>query len=177
MSLSKPNRSAATISSNRVDPSPLSGICVTCLDGCEGPCEIGRSALKGREVIYPQPFGKITAGAEKDYPADFSYFNIQGTCVGAVGVEADPDKATFPAVDCSTQLGADGSINMAFPVFTGAGVGEGAGASGDEEAVAGPGGDVLEAPGSAVAGFDRGEVGGLVEAKERAAARCVFAPG
>jgi len=120
MSLSKPNRSAATISTTRVDPAPLSGICVTCLDGCEGPCEIGRSALKGREVIYPQPFGKITAGAEKDYPADFSYFNIQGTCVGAVGAEADPDKATFPAVDCTTALGADGSIKMAFPVFTGA---------------------------------------------------------
>jgi len=120
MSLSKPNRSAATISKTRVDPAPISGICVTCLDGCEGPCEIGRSALKGREVIYPQPFGKITAGAEKDYPADFSYFNIQGTCVGAIGAEADPDKATFPAVDCTTELGADGSIKMAFPVFTGA---------------------------------------------------------
>jgi glutamate synthase domain-containing protein 2 len=120
MSFSKPNRSAATITTNRVDPAPVSGICVTCLDGCEGPCEIGRSALKGREVIYPQPFGKVIAGAEKDYPADFSHFNIQGTCVGAVGVEADPDKAVFPAVDCTTKLGADGSITMDFPVFTGA---------------------------------------------------------
>ncbi|MBM4273067.1 MAG: FMN-binding glutamate synthase family protein [Deltaproteobacteria bacterium] len=120
MSLSKPNRSAATITTTRVDPAPISGICVTCLDGCEGPCEIGRSALKGREMIYPQPFGKITAGAEKDYPVDFSHFNIQGTCVGAVGIEADSDKAVFPAVDCTTKLGADGSINMDFPVFTGA---------------------------------------------------------
>jgi glutamate synthase domain-containing protein 2 len=120
MSFSKPNRSAATITTNRVDPAPISGICVTCLDGCEGPCEIGRSALKGREVIYPQPFGKVTAGAEKDYPVDFSHFNIQGTCVGAVGVEADSDKAVFPAVDCTTRLAADSSIKMDFPVFTGA---------------------------------------------------------
>jgi|UniRef100_A0A7V6A1I9 glutamate synthase domain-containing protein 2 len=120
MSFSKPNRSAATITTNRVEPAPVSGICVTCLDGCEGPCEIGRSALKGREVIYPQPFGKVTAGADKDYPVDFSHFNIQGTCVGAVGLEADPDKAVFPAVDCTTRLGADGSIVMDFPVFTGA---------------------------------------------------------
>jgi glutamate synthase domain-containing protein 2 len=120
MSFSKPNRSAATVSSTRVDPAPVSGICVTCLDGCEGPCEIGRSALKGREMIYPQPFGTITAGSEKDYPMDFSHFNIQGTCVGAVGVEADPDVATFPAVDCTTAVGADGSIKMDFPVFTGA---------------------------------------------------------
>jgi glutamate synthase domain-containing protein 2 len=90
------------------------------VDGCEGPCEIGRSALKGREVIYPIPFGKITAGSEKDFPVDFSHFNIQGTAVGAVGVEADPDKATFPVVDTTTALGADGSIKLDFPVFTGA---------------------------------------------------------
>jgi hypothetical protein len=71
-------------------------------------------------MIYPQPFGKITAGAEKDYPVDFSHFNIQGTCVGAVGIEADPDIATFPAVDCVTALGTDGGIKLDFPVFTGA---------------------------------------------------------
>jgi glutamate synthase domain-containing protein 2 len=71
-------------------------------------------------MIYPQPFGKITAGADKDYPVDFSHFNIQGTCVGAVGVDADPDVATFPAVDCATAVGADGSIKLDFPVFTGA---------------------------------------------------------
>lgn len=120
MSLSKPNRSAATLTTTRVEAAPISGLCVTCLDGCEGPCEIGRSALKGREVIYPQPFGKITAGSDKVYPADFSHFSIQGTCVGAIGTEADPDVATFPSVDCSTELAADGSIKLDFPVFTGA---------------------------------------------------------
>jgi len=120
MSFSKPNRSAATITTTRVEPAPVSGICVTCLDGCEGPCEIGRSALRGREMIYPQPFGLVTAGADKDYPVDFSHFNIQGTCVGAFGIEADPDIATFPAVDCTTALGADGGIKLDFPVFTGA---------------------------------------------------------
>jgi glutamate synthase domain-containing protein 2 len=93
---------------------------VTCVDGCEGPCEIGRSALKGRETIYPTPFGTITSGSEKDYPVDFSHFNIQGTAVGAVGIEADPDKATFPAVNTTTAVGADGSIKLNFPVFTGA---------------------------------------------------------
>ncbi|GAF68855.1 unnamed protein product, partial [marine sediment metagenome] len=102
------------------DVAPISGMCVTCIDGCNGPCEIGRSALRGREVIYPQPFGKVTAGSEKDYPIDYSHFNIQGTCVGAVGAEADPDKATFPAVDLSTVVGADGSLKMRVPVFTGA---------------------------------------------------------
>jgi glutamate synthase domain-containing protein 2 len=121
MSLSKPNASAATITTTRVAPAPMSGLCVTCVDGCPGYCEVGKSALRGREVIYPQPFGKVIAGAEKDYPVDFSHFNIQGSCVGAVGVEADPDKAVFSAVDLSTEIGAAGRrIKMKVPFFTGA---------------------------------------------------------
>lgn len=120
MPLSKPNVSAATQTRTRVTPS-ISGLCVTCIDGCKGLCEVGKSALRGREIIYPQPFGKITAGAEKDYPVDFSHFNIQGTCVGAVGIEADPDKAIFPAVDLSTEIGAEEhKIKMKVPFFTGA---------------------------------------------------------
>ncbi|HCJ67668.1 MAG TPA: FMN-binding glutamate synthase family protein [Elusimicrobia bacterium] len=120
MSLSKPNASAATFTKNRVSPSPFSGICVTCLDGCPGPCEVGRSALRGREVIYPQPFGKITAGSEKDYPIDFSYFNISGTAVGAVGIKADSDSAIFPNVDISTEVGSKHKIKLKVPFFTGA---------------------------------------------------------
>jgi len=120
MSYSKANASAATMSRNRVTPSPGSGICVTCLDGCPGPCEVGRSALRGREILYPQPFAKVTAGSEKDYPVDFSHFNIQGTCVGAVGVDADSDKATFPAVNIATEVGAAEKIPLRVPYFTGA---------------------------------------------------------
>jgi len=119
MSLSRPNSSAATLTTTRADVTP-SGLCVTCYDGCPGYCEVGRSALKGRQIIYPQPFGKVTAGAEKDFPVDFSHFNIQGTCVGAVGVEADSDIAIFPAVEVSTAVGADGQIRLKVPFFTGA---------------------------------------------------------
>jgi glutamate synthase domain-containing protein 2 len=120
MSYSKANASAATMSRNRVGPAPGSGICVTCLDGCPGPCEVGRSALRGREILYPQPFAKVTAGSEKDYPVDYSHFNIQGTCVGAVGVPADSDQATFPAVDISTTVGSEEKIPLRVPYFTGA---------------------------------------------------------
>jgi len=121
MSLSKPNASPATLTKNRVTPSPTSGLCATCIDNCTGLCEVGKSALRGREVIYPQPFGKVVAGAEKDYPVDFSHFNIQGSCVGAIGIEADPDKALFSAVDLSTEIGAgDRKIKMKVPFFTGA---------------------------------------------------------
>jgi glutamate synthase domain-containing protein 2 len=120
MSYSKANASAATMSRNRVSPAPISGICVACLDGCPGPCEVGRSALRGREILYPQPYSRITAGSEKDYPVDYSHFNIQGTCVGAVGVPADSDRATFPAVDISTSVGSAEKIPMRVPYFTGA---------------------------------------------------------
>jgi glutamate synthase domain-containing protein 2 len=120
MTLSKPNRSPATFTRNRVEPSPGSGLCVTCLDGCPGPCEVGRSALRGREILYPQPFSKVTAGSEKDYPVDFSHFNIQGTCVGAIGIPADSDQATFPVVDVSTEVGAKEKIKLRVPYFTGA---------------------------------------------------------
>jgi hypothetical protein len=61
----------------------------------------------------------VTAGSEKDYPVDFSHFNIQGTCVGAMGVPADSDHATFPAVDVSTEVGAKEKIKMKVPYFTG----------------------------------------------------------
>jgi len=81
---------------------------------------VGKSALRGREVLYPQPFGKITAGAEKDYPIDYSHFNIQGSSVGAKGVEADSDKALFQEVDVSTEVGGDREIKMKVPFFTGA---------------------------------------------------------
>ena len=121
MSLSKPNYSPATVTTTRVAPSPISGLCVTCVDGCPGYCEVGRSALRGREVIYPQPFGKVSAGSEKDYPVDFSHFNIQGSCVGAKGIEADSDKAVFSAVDLSTEIGSSkNKIKMKVPFFTGA---------------------------------------------------------
>jgi len=120
MSFSKPNASAATNTKNRVSPAPFSGLCVVCLDGCIGLCEVAKSAIRGREIIYPQPYGKVVAGGEKDYPIDFSHFNIQGTCVGAVGIEADPDKAVFPAVDVSTEVGGKNKVKLDVPFFTGA---------------------------------------------------------
>jgi len=106
-SLTKINRSAATLSKNRTEDSisPFSGMCVTCVDGCVGMCEIGKSAYRGHEVIYPQPFGMITTASEKDYPVDYSHFTILGTAVGAHGIEADSDKAIFPNVNIETRIG------------------------------------------------------------------------
>ncbi len=114
---SKTNASAATLTKNRTEGSvvPASGMCVTCVDGCIGMCEIGKSAYRGHEVIYPQPFGVITTAAEKSYPVDYSHFSIMGTAVGAHGVEADSDKAIFPAVNLEVVFGHDNGIRFRRP--------------------------------------------------------------
>ncbi|MBM3270273.1 MAG: FMN-binding glutamate synthase family protein [Candidatus Sericytochromatia bacterium] len=107
MTFSRTNTSAATLTKNRTEGSITSesGMCVTCVDGCVGMCEIGKSAYRGHEVLYPQPFGVITAAAEKQYPLGYSHFSIMGTAVGAVGVQADSDAAIFPAVDLEVRIG------------------------------------------------------------------------
>jgi glutamate synthase domain-containing protein 2 len=117
MSFSRVNTSAATLTKNRTEGSvtPGSGMCVTCVDGCIGMCEIGKSAYRGHEVIYPQPFGVITTAAEKTYPVDYSHLNIMGTCVGAHGIEADSDKAIFPAVNLEVRIGRDKGIKFRYP--------------------------------------------------------------
>ena len=117
VTLSKVNASAATLTKNRTEGSvvPASGMCVTCVDGCIGMCEIGKSAYRGHEVIYPQPFGVITTAAEKTYPVDYSHFNIMGTAVGAHGIEPDSDKAIFPAVNLEVAFGHDKGIKFRYP--------------------------------------------------------------
>jgi len=125
MNLCKPNANDATLSFNRSKSVvPMSGICSRCIDGCRGNCEIFRSTFRGREVIYPGPFGKVTAGADKDYPVDYSHLNIQGYALGAnglpEGVEAGPDTAVFPAVNTETEYGWDSKTKLSIPIFTGA---------------------------------------------------------
>ncbi len=119
MSFSRLNASAATLTKNRTEGSvvSLSGMCATCVDGCIGMCEIGKSAYRGAEVLYPQPFGIITAASEKRYPVDLSHFTILGTVVGAWGVPPDPDVAIFPAVSLEQRIGRDKGIKTRLPII------------------------------------------------------------
>jgi len=123
MNLRRPNASDATGTTNRSkDVVPMSGLCVRCLDGCTGNCEVFKASFRGRELIYPGPYGEITAGGDKDYPVDYSHLNIQGYALGAEGLPAGviggPDTAIFPAVNTETGYGWD--IKMNVPIFTGA---------------------------------------------------------
>ncbi|MDD5127098.1 MAG: FMN-binding glutamate synthase family protein [Dehalococcoidales bacterium] len=125
MNLQQPNSNEATRTANRSrSVSPVSGICTRCVDGCTGNCEVFKATFRSRELIYPGPFGEITAGNDKDYPVDYSHLNIQGYALGAKGlpkgVKGDSDSALFPEVSTETEYGWDKKVKMKVPVFTGA---------------------------------------------------------
>ena len=122
MNLQRPNASDVSQTSNRArNVSPSSGLCSRCIDGCRGNCEVFKASFRGREVIYPSPFGSITAGADKEYPVDYSHLNILGYALGAKAIdEANPDKAIFPEVDTTTVYGHIHPVRMKMPIFTGA---------------------------------------------------------
>jgi len=121
MNLHQPNSNEALQTKNRSrNVAPQSGICSRCVDGCKGNCDLFKATFRGRELLYPSPFGKITAGADKDYPVDYSHLNIMGYAIGAGGIEADSDRAIFPRVDTTTWYGATDKIKMKIPMFTGA---------------------------------------------------------
>ncbi|MCZ7661552.1 MAG: FMN-binding glutamate synthase family protein [Thermoleophilia bacterium] len=118
MTLTPTNRSGATGSRTRLgdDVNPQSGLCAVCQDDCPGYCEVAQSALRGAEMLYPQPYGHMTAAAQKDYPVDYSHLSIMGTAVGAHGIAADSDVAIFPNVEVSTRLGHDQGIELQLPI-------------------------------------------------------------
>lgn len=121
MNLQRPNASDALQTNTRSrNVAPQSGLCSRCIDGCKGNCDLFVSTFRGRELLYPGPFGVITAGADKDYPVDYSHINIMGYALGAEGMEADPDHATFPEVKTETSFGSTETVKMKVPIFTGA---------------------------------------------------------
>jgi len=125
MNLQRPNANDATGTFNRSkNVVPGSGICSRCIDGCKGNCEVFKATFRSREVIYPGKFGEITAGADKDYPVDYSHLNIQGYALGAKGLpdglEGNPDNTKFPDVNTETEYGWNSKINLKIPIFTGA---------------------------------------------------------
>jgi glutamate synthase domain-containing protein 2 len=123
--LSRPNANDISQTANRSrDVVPGSGLCSRCLDGCTGNCEVFKSTFRGREVIYPGPFGELTAGGDKDYPVDYSHLNIQGYALGAKGLpegaEGTPDNTLFTLVDTSVEIGNTHKERLQMPIISGA---------------------------------------------------------
>jgi glutamate synthase domain-containing protein 2 len=125
MNLLQPNSNECLETENRSrSVVKQSGMCTRCIDGCKGGCDVWKASFRGREVIYPGPFGTLTAGGDKDYPVDYSHLNIMGYALGAeglpAGVPGDSDHAIFPDVNTETEYGCASKVKLKVPVFTGA---------------------------------------------------------
>ncbi|MHA1488165.1 MAG: glutamate synthase-related protein [Promethearchaeota archaeon] len=110
------HRSSIIGTRTRVEDSCESGLCPICIEDCPVFCEVSKSALRGREVLYPlrEYFGTSTAGTPKDFGFSFSDFQIQFRVRGARGIEEHEDKVIFPNVDISTKWG---NIDQKLPVL------------------------------------------------------------
>lgn len=97
--------------------SPFSGMCSVCTDTCTGTCEIGLSAIRGTQAIYPFKTDQNQFASEKNYPLDFSHFNIDGKVFGVLGCENDPDQATFPKVDINSSFGIENPVKTKAPII------------------------------------------------------------
>ena len=86
--------------------SPQSGMCSLCTEECPGTCEITLAAVLGKMTVYPITTGANQIASEKDYPIDFSHFNINGRAFGAIGTEADNEHAEIFNVDLASNTAA-----------------------------------------------------------------------
>jgi len=114
------NAMSTTGTTTRVkDVSPTSGMCPLCVRDCASLCEVGLSALRGREALYPKvdKYGQSTAASLKDYFLDWSHIAILSDLLGADGIEEDSNLALFPRVNIASKMG---GIPLKLPVITGA---------------------------------------------------------
>lgn len=118
MSYSSPLGSSVTNTKMRTPDhlSDFSGMCSVCTANCTGTCEIGLSAVRGSEAIYPYATDVNQFASEKDYPLDFSHFNINGHVFGAQGCVADANLATFPHARIGTTMGRTNKVKLLAPI-------------------------------------------------------------
>lgn len=110
---------------NRGNPAE-SGLCTLCRADCAGKCETWLSSLRGREILYPRDYGKVTAGSDNITHVGVSYnsLRIQGYNYGSNGLAGgkshDPDNCAFPDVNVETSFGRNSIIKARMPIMTGA---------------------------------------------------------
>ncbi|BCS87775.1 glutamate synthase-related protein [Pseudodesulfovibrio sediminis] len=117
MSYSPPLSSGFTLGKNRSRYlSPQSGMCSFCTEECGGTCELAQAAILGSQTVYPTTTGNNQIASEKDYPIDFSHFNINGRVFGAQGIDATPEDATIYNVNLERTYGTLNPVTMALPL-------------------------------------------------------------
>lgn len=97
--------------------SPQSGMCSFCTEECAGTCEIALASVLGKQTVYPTTTGTNQIASEKDYPIDYSHFNINGRVFGAIGANENPEEATIYDVNLETSYGTLNRIKMTMPII------------------------------------------------------------
>ena len=97
--------------------SPQSGMCSFCTEECEGTCEIALASVLGAYTVYPTNTGSNQVASEKDYPIDFSHFNINGRVFGAIGANENYDEATIYHVKLEREYGKFHHVKLAMPII------------------------------------------------------------
>lgn len=97
--------------------SPQSGMCSFCTQECDGTCEIALAAVLGAQTVYPTNTGTNQVASEKDYPIDFSHFNINGRVFGAVGANANYEEATIYHVKLGREFGRFNPVKLTMPII------------------------------------------------------------
>lgn len=97
--------------------SPQSGMCSLCTEECVGTCEIGLAAILGAQTVYPTTTGTNQIASEKDYPIDYSHFNINGRVFGAVGCNSTYEEATIFNVNLNQTFGKTNLVKLSMPVI------------------------------------------------------------
>lgn len=118
MSFSPPLSSGYTKTQNRSKYlSPQSGMCSFCTEACAGTCELALAAVLGAQTVYPMTTGANQIASEKDYPIDWSHFNINGHVFGAVGAEPTYESACIHNVRLERSYGRLHPVKLALPVI------------------------------------------------------------
>lgn len=97
--------------------SPQSGMCSFCTEECDGTCEIALASVLGAQAVYPTNTGNNQIASEKEYPIDFSHFNINGRVFGAVGANANYEEATIYHVKLEREYGRFHPVRLTMPVI------------------------------------------------------------
>lgn len=96
--------------------SPQSGMCSFCTEDCDGTCEIALAAVLGQRAVYPTNTGNNQVASEKDYPIDFSHFNINGRVFGAIGANENYEEANIYHVKLEREFGKFNPVKMTMPI-------------------------------------------------------------
>jgi hypothetical protein len=97
--------------------SPQSGMCSFCTEECDGTCEIALAAVLGAQTVYPTNTGTNQIASEKDYPIDYSHFNINGHVFGVSGANPTYEEANIYHVKLGRVFGTHNPVKLTMPII------------------------------------------------------------